>query len=197
MKKFVIVFIITVVALLTLVVGEGFYIVKYRTGISKFQNEISDLQTLNNNLRSEILELKNSELNLENENISLKDVQGENHPINIRQQECMKKQNYTTAAMADCTYTALDEWSKEIDTQIVLLKQYMTPQQYKLLVDSQNKWKEYEKAERKLLVETIGTFVGTMYIPALAGMHEAIVEQRARDLSSLYYYMSDKDIMKN
>ena len=143
MKKSVIVFIITVVALLTLVVGEGFYIVKYRTGISKFQNEISDLQTLNNNLRSEILELKSSELNLENENISLKDVQGENHPINIRQQECMKKQNYTTAAMADCTYTALDEWSKEIDTQIVLLKQYMTPQQYKLLVDSQNKWKEY------------------------------------------------------
>ncbi|MEE3350087.1 MAG: lysozyme inhibitor LprI family protein [Candidatus Gastranaerophilaceae bacterium] len=197
MKKSVIVFIITVVALLTLVVGEGFYIVKCRTGISKSQNEISDLQTLNNNLRSEILELKSSELNLENENISLKDIQGENHPINIRQQECMKKQNYTTAAMADCTYTALDEWSKEIDTQIVLLKQYMTPQQYKLLVDSQNKWKEYEKAERKLLVETIGTFVGTMYIPTLAGMQEAIVEQRARDLSSLYYYMSDKDIMKN
>jgi hypothetical protein len=109
----------------------------------------------------------------------------------------MKKQNYTTAAMADCTYTALDEWSKEIDTQIVLLKQYMTPQQYKLLVDSQNKWKEYEKAERKLYNETIGTFVGTMYIPTLAGMQEAIVEQRARDLSSLYYYMSDKDIMKN
>lgn len=197
MKKSVIVFIITVVALLTLVVGEGFYIVKYRTGISKFQNEISDLQTLNNNLRSEILELKSSELNLENENISLKDVQGENHPINIRQQECMKKQNYTTAAMADCTYTALDEWSKEIDTQIVLLKQYMTPQQYKLLVDSQNKWKEYEKAERKLLVETIGTFVGTMYIVTLVGKQENIVEQRAVNLSGLYHYMSDKNIMKN
>lgn len=197
MKKSVIVFIITVVALLTLVVGEGFYIVKYRTGISKFQNEISDLQTLNNNLRSEILELKSSELNLENENISLKDIQGENHPINIRQQECMKKQNYTTAAMADCTYTALDEWSKEIDTQIVLLKQYMTPQQYKLLVDSQNKWKEYEKAERKLLVETIGTFVGTMYIVTLVGKQENIVEQRAVNLSGLYHYMSDKNIMKN
>ena len=113
-----------------------------------------------------------------------------------RQQECMKKQNYTTAAMANCTYAASDEWAKEIDTNIVLLKQYMTPQQYKLLLESQNKWKEYEKAESKLLAETVGTFVGTMYIPTLAGMQEVIIKKRASDLSILYYYMSDKDIMK-
>ena len=109
----------------------------------------------------------------------------------------MKKQNYTTAAMTNCTYTASDEWAKEIDTYIVLLKQYMTHQQYNLLVDSQNKWKEYEKAESKLLAETVGTFVGTMYIPTLAGMQEDIVEKRAKNLSSLYYYMSDENIMRN
>lgn len=86
---------------------------------------------------------------------------------------------------------------KEIDANIVLLKQYMTPQQYKLLVDSQNKWKAYEKAENMLYKETVGTFVGTMYIPTLAGMQEDIVEKRAKDLSSLYYYMSDENIVKN
>ena len=51
--------------------------------------------------------------------------------------------------------------------------------------------------ERILLVETIGTFVGTMYIVTLAGKQENIVEQRAVNLSGLYHYMSDKNIMKN
>jgi len=197
MKKLVIVNIISLAVLHTLVVGEGFYIVKCRNNISKFQNEISELQVQNKNLRSENSELSNSKFDSENENTRMKNALGEEHPIYKRQQECMKKQNYTTAAMANCTYAASDEWAKEIDTNIVLLKQYMTPQQYKLLVDSQNKWKEYEKVESKLYKETIGTFVGTMFIPTLAGMQEDIVKQRASDLSSLYYYMSDENIMKN
>ena len=197
MKKSVIVYIISYAVLLTLVVCEGFYIAKCRNNISKFQNEISELQVQNKNLRLENSELSNSKFHLENENNRMKNALGEEHPIYKRQQECMKKQNYTTAAMANCTYAALDEWTKEIDTNILLLKQYMTSQQYKLLVDSQNKWKEYEKAESKLYKETVGTFVGTMYIPTLAGMQEGIVEKRASDLSILYYYMSDKNIIKN
>ena len=197
MKKLIIVFIISIAILLTLVVGEGFYITKCRNSISKFKNEISTLQGQNENLRSENLELSSFKSDLESDNNQMKNALGEEHPIYQKQQECMKKQNYTTAAMANCTYTASDEWAKEIDTNIVLLKQYMTTQQYKLLVDSQNKWKEYEKAESKLYKETIGSFVGTMFVPTLAGMQEDIVKQRASDLSSLYYYMSDENIMKN
>ena len=197
MKKLVVTFIISIVILLTLVTGESFYVAKCRTDISKFQDEISELQTQNKNLRSENIEISSYKSDLENENNQMKNALGEEHPIYKRQQECMKKQNYTTAAMTNCTYTASDEWAKEIDTNIVLLKQYMTPQQYNLLVDSQNKWKEYEKTESKLLAETVGTFVGTMYIPTLAGMQEDIVEKRAKDLSSLYYYMSDENIMRN
>ena len=197
MKKLVIVFVISIAVLLTLVVGEGFYIAKCRNNISKSQNEISNLQVQNKNLRSENSELSSSKSDLENENNRIKNALGEEHPIYKRQKECMRKQNYTTAAMANCTYTASDEWAKEIDTNIVLLKQYMTPQQYNLLVASQNKWKEYEKAESKLYKETIGTFVGTMFIPTLAGMQEDIVKQRASDLSILYQYMSDENIMKN
>lgn len=181
MKKLVIIFIINIVILSILAVGEGFYIAKCRNNITKFQKEISELQAQNK----------------KEENNQMKNELDEEHPINIRQQECMKKQNYTTAAMANCTYAATDEWSKEIDTYIVLIKPYMTPQQYELLIDSQDKWKAYEKAERQLYKETIGTFVGTMYIPILAGMQEDIVEHRARDLSSLYHYMSDENIMKN
>ena len=197
MKKLVITSIISIVILLTLVTGESFYIAKCRNNILKFQNEISNLQVINKNLRSENLDISSYKSDLENENSQMKNALGEEHPIYKRQQECMKKQNYTTAAMANCTYAASDEWAKEIDTNIVLLKQYMTPQQYNLLVDSQNKWKEYEKAESKLYKETVGTFVGTMYIPTLAGMQEDIVEKRAKDLSGLYYYMSDENIMKN
>lgn len=197
MKKLVVTFVISIAVLLTLVVGEGFYIAKCRNSISKFQNEISNLQVQNEDLRSENSELSSSKSNLENENSHMKNALGEEHPIYQRKQECMKKQNYTTAAMANCTYAASDEWAKEIDTNIVLLKQYMTSQQYNLLVESQNKWKEYEKVESKLYKETIGTFVGTMFIPTLAGMQEDIVKQRASDLSSLYYYMSDENIMKN
>lgn len=197
MKKLVIAFAISFTIILTLVFGEGFYIVKYRNSIFKLKYEISELQAQNQNLRSENLELTSSKFDFENKNNQMKNALGEEHPIYIRQQECMKKQNYTTAAMSNCTYAASDEWAKEIYTNLVLLKRYMTPQQYELLVNSQNKWKEYEKAESKLYKETIGTFVGTMYIPTLAGMQENIVKQRASDLSILYYYMSDKNIMKN
>lgn len=197
MKKIIIIFIISTIVMLTLVTSEGLYILKCRKIISKYKTEITTLEKQNKEISFSTRNLQNTNSDLKHENEGLKSILGENHPIYIRHQECMRKQNYTTAAMASCTYSARDEWYKEIDTNIMLLKNHMTKQQYNLLVNSQNKWIEYEKAEEKLLAETIGTFVGTMYIPTLAGMQEEIVKQRASDLSSLYNYMSDKYIMKN
>ena len=197
MKKIIIIFSVSTILLLLVTFIEGFYILKCRNTILQFSNEISNLHSMNGNLRSEIQKLENSTFDLENENNQMKNALGENHPINIKQQECMKKQNYTTAAMNSCTYLAIDDWYKEIDIDVLLLKKYMTKQQYNLLVDSQNKWNAYEKAERKLLVETIGTFVGTMYTTVLAGKQEALVETRAKNIHSLYEFMSDEDIMKN
>ena len=197
MRKLIIIFSICIFILLALVVCEGLYIVKLGAQLSKYKTEISKLEKLNSEMRSENKDLGSSNTDLKEENKYLKDLLGENLPINIRQQECMKKQNYTTAAMNNCTYAAIDEWYKEIDNTILLLKNHMTKRQYNLLVDSQNKWKAYEIAERKLYNETIGTFVGTMYTTVLAGKNEELAENRARELSGLYHYMSDTGIMKN
>ena len=65
MKKLVITFIVIIVILLTLVTGESFYVAKCRNSISKFQNEISNLQVMNKNLRSENLEISSYKSDLE------------------------------------------------------------------------------------------------------------------------------------
>ncbi len=117
--------------------------------------------------------------------------QTEVHPIEKAVQECMKKENYTTTGMLKCVDESINDWNKEIDKYLLLLKETLPKEQYDLLEISQNKWEEYQKAQWTFLNSAIIEKQGTMYINVLSGDRADVVEKRAKDLSGLYFELND------
>ena len=117
--------------------------------------------------------------------------QTEVHPIEKAVQECMKKENYTTTGMLKCVDESINDWNKEIDKYLLLLKETLPKEQYDLLEISQNKWEEYQKAQWTFLNSVIIEKQGTMYINVLSGDRADVVEKRAKDLSGLYFELND------
>lgn len=113
------------------------------------------------------------------------------HPIEKDVQNCMKKEDYTTAGMSKCVDNSINDWNKEIDKYLSLLKDTLPEDKYKLLQISQEKWEEYKKAQWQLLEATLSEKDGTMYINILSGDKADVVEKRAKDLSGFYFELTD------
>lgn len=112
-------------------------------------------------------------------------------PIEKSVQDCMKKEDYTTGGMSKCLDDSINDWNKEIDRYLSLLKETLPEEQYDLLKTSQNKWEDYKKAQWAFLNAAIGKNQGTMYINVLSGDRADVVEKRAKDLSGLYFELTD------
>ena len=115
----------------------------------------------------------------------------ESHPIEKAVQECMKKEDYTTVGMSKCVDDSINDWNKEIDKYLSLLKEMLPEEQYDLLETSQNKWEDYKKAQWAFLNAAIDEKHGTMYINVLSGDRAGVVEKRAKDLSGLFFELTD------
>lgn len=113
------------------------------------------------------------------------------HPIEKAVQECMKKEDYTTVGMSKCVDDSINDWNKEIDKYLSLLKEMLPEEQYDLLETSQNKWEDYKKAQWAFLNAAIDEKHGTMYINVLSGDRAGVVENRAKDLSGLFFELTD------
>ena len=113
------------------------------------------------------------------------------HPIEKDVQNCMKKEDYTTAGMSKCVDNSINDWNKEIDKYLSLLKDTLPEDKYKLLQISQEKWEEYKNAQWQLLEATLSEKDGTMYINILSGDKADVVEKRAKDLSGFYFELTD------
>ena len=113
------------------------------------------------------------------------------HPIEKDVQNCMKKEDYTTAGMSKCVDNSINDWNKEIDKYLSLLKDTLPEDKYKLLQISQEKWEEYKKAQWQLLDVALSEKDGTMYINILSGDKADVVEKRAKDLSGFYFELTD------
>ena len=113
------------------------------------------------------------------------------HPIEKAVQDCMQKEDYTTAGMSKCVNASINDWNKEIDKYLSLLKYTLPEDKYKLLQISQEKWEEYKNAQWHLLEAALGEKAGTMYINILSGDKTDVVEKRAKDLSGLYFELTD------
>ena len=113
------------------------------------------------------------------------------HPIEKAVQECMKKEDYTTVGMSKCVDDSINDWNKEIDKYLSLLKEVLPEEQYDLLETSQNKWEDYKKAQWAFLNAAIDEKHGTMYINVLSGDRAGVVEKRAKDLSGLFFELTD------
>ena len=108
----------------------------------------------------------------------------ERHPIDIAEEECMKKAE-STVAMSQCSYDAMDKWYKEIDVNLIKLKNILSEEDYKNLEAAQAKWEEFKKAEF-FAVSVIQDKQGTMFQNCYVGRKTAVVKQRALDLEAFY-----------
>lgn len=113
------------------------------------------------------------------------------HPIEKAEQDCMKKENYTTAAMLNCVEISIDEWTIETEKYYNNLMNILPKQQQLLLIDSQKKWNEYKKIQWELNKRTLCKKVGSMYVTICIGNDADLVKNRAQELESLYYFLTE------
>lgn len=161
-------------------------------GCKKYKSEINKLNEQIEHVNNDLFLYKSANKELENK-IKLFEDKSPKNPIDTREQRCISK-DYSTAGMNNCVYKATKEWHQEINNNILLLKNNMSEEQYKLLIDSQNKWQQYEEAQRVLLNATIGIKVGSIYTNILAGVKNEIVKRRAEDLFEIYDFLTDYSV---
>lgn len=189
MKKFVLAIVI-ILSLCTLF--SIAYAIICNQQVYELTTEINKLKTTISKMSSENTELKDDKEFAQKQYQNLKSTKKEAELIDVEIQECMKTCNYTTACINNCVYNSIPKWEKEIDKNIKLLEKIMNKEQIELLHDSQKKWVLYKDAQQKLNSETIGTMMGTMYTNILASEQIYLIELRAKELDSLYYYYSEK-----
>lgn len=141
-------------------------------------------------LQSKLSEQEQSIAGLKQEQESFTS-KAEIHPIEKAVQECMKKEDYTTVGMSKCVDDSINDWNKEIDKYLSLFKETLPEEQYDLLKNSQNKWEDYKKAQWAFFNAAISEKQGTMYINVLSGDRAGVVEKRAKDLSGLFFELTD------
>ncbi|MCD7878520.1 MAG: DUF1311 domain-containing protein [Candidatus Gastranaerophilales bacterium] len=110
----------------------------------------------------------------------------------IEQNEKICIDNAQNAAdVRNCVYTATDEWFNEINKYLELLKTAATPEQFKLIQDSQKLWVEQSDKDNKIINEFVFNHGGTMYFDLAASDYEEIVETRAKFLKWIYDVHTD------
>ena len=107
------------------------------------------------------------------------------HPIEIEEQKCMKKADYTTTGMTECSYKAMDMWFKEIDKYLGLLKTVTSEKEYANILKAQENWKKYQESEF-VSISIIIDKQGTIFQNILSGKECGLVKQRALDLRNFY-----------
>ena len=168
--------ILTIIFLSGLLSFSSFTIVKQNKELKFLQSKLSEQ------------EQSMTKLKQEKEFLTPK---AEIHPIEKAVQECMKKEDYTTVGMSKCVDDSINDWNKEIDRYLSLFKETLPEEHYDLLETSQNKWEDYKKAQWTFLNAAISEKQGTMYINVLSGDRAGVVENRAKDLSGLFFELTD------
>ena len=106
------------------------------------------------------------------------------HPIDIAEEECINKAE-STVAMSKCSYDAMDKWYKEIDVNLIKLKNILSEEDYKNLEAAQAKWVAYKEAQNEAIV-VIQSKQGTMFQNIYVGYQTYLVKERALFLRDLY-----------
>ncbi|RNI26776.1 lysozyme inhibitor LprI family protein [Rufibacter latericius] len=106
--------------------------------------------------------------------------------IDLKLTQCLDKQeNQSTAGMCNCTYAALEEWDKKLNsTYKALLTQVDAVGKTKLMA-AQRQWVVFKEKEIELIDATYGKAQGTMWQVVRANKVMDITRQRARALEEL------------
>ena len=118
------------------------------------------------------------------ENVQEEILEKNLHPIDKAERDCIAKLD-STQAMNECTYKAMDAWSKEMSKYIHLLKNVTSEEDYNNILKAQSKWKEYQKAEFEA-VSIISEKQGTMFQNSAVGVKNNVIKERVKELKRLY-----------
>ena len=113
------------------------------------------------------------------------------HPIDIEEEKCINIANTSNIEMGNCALKATEAWFKEIDKNLMTLKQILPSDKYAKIADSQKKWESYIKSEFDVNENVIFYKTGTIYYTISAGQKASIVKERALLLKSYIQYANE------
>ena len=113
------------------------------------------------------------------------------HPIDIEEEKCIKVADTSNIRMGNCALKATEDWFKEIDKNLMTLKQMLPAEKYEKIADSQKKWESYIKSEFDVNENVIFYKTGTIYYTISAGQKAYIVKERALLLKSYIQYANE------
>lgn len=136
------------------------------------------------------IRLVNSELSkLREENKFINELNDKllnnNNPIDKKEQECLNKA-FSTSDTLQCCNIALEEWEKETEKYLSLLKESMSDEQYKHIQNNQDLWKKQNKNNNDIITEFVFNHGGTMYYQVAYDYYVQNQKQRAEFLKSIY-----------
>ncbi len=115
----------------------------------------------------------------------------QNSALDKELQECMAKENYTTAGMSKCVDEQSISLEKEITHKVQLLNTKLPKDKLFLLQNSQNKWIEYKKAELLLVQAVLQQRDGTINTNLSSGDNFKFLQRRVDDLSAYLFNLGE------
>ena len=108
-------------------------------------------------------------------------------------QKCFEANSQSDYTMAKCNYKAIEMYNNEITKLLKNFRTILTKSQYKLLINSQNHWKQFVKNDNALLENTLETKF--YFEPYLIGANIKFenYKQRYQELFDLYEYFEKQD----
>ena len=113
------------------------------------------------------------------------------HPIDIEEEKCIKIADTSDIGMGNCTLEATEAWFKEIDKNLMTLKQMLPPDKYEKIAKSQKNWENYIKSEFDVNENIIYYKIGTIYYTISAGQKREMAKERAMLLHSYIYDLNE------
>ena len=113
------------------------------------------------------------------------------HPIDIEEEKCIEIADTSNIGMGNCALKATEDWFKEIDKNLMTLKQMLPAEKYEKIADSQKKWESYIKSEFDVNENVIYYKIGTIYYTISAGQKREMVKERAMLLHSYIYDLNE------
>ena len=113
------------------------------------------------------------------------------HPIDIEEEKCIKIADTSDIGMGNCSLKATEDWFKEIDKNLMTLKQMLPAEKYEKIAESQKNWENYIKSEFDINENIIYNKAGTIYYTMSAGQKRETVKERALQLQHYIYELNE------
>ena len=112
------------------------------------------------------------------------------HSIDKMEEICLSNKS-STQEMNECTFKAMDDWNKEIEKYLALLKNITSKDDFENIQISQKNWEKFRDSEI-VVYNLIQQKEGTMFQNISTGFKRELIKQRAIELKSLYETLMNK-----